>query len=80
MELSIGQKGDGSRSERDVLYRRERRESGESVYWGGHDALVVVLRSGRRQLREREKEGRERAIILEKRKSKPFTCFEFMRA
>ena len=60
VELSIGQKGDGSRSERDVLYRRERRESGESVYWGGRDALVVVLRSGRRQLREREKEERDR--------------------
>jgi hypothetical protein len=66
VELSIGQKGDGSRSERDVLYRPERRESGDSVYWGGRDALVVVLRSGRRQLqRERERGGRERVAELE---------------
>jgi hypothetical protein len=46
-----------------VLYRRERRESGESVYWGGRDALVVVLRSGRR-LRER-KRGRFEFAELE---------------
>ena len=68
MELSIGQKGDGSRSERDVLYRPERRESGDCVYWGGRDALVVVLRSGRRQLREREKEEREGDLNLQNSK------------
>jgi hypothetical protein len=35
-------------------HRRERRESGEGVYWGGRDALVVVLLSGRHSGCERE--------------------------